>query len=190
MLKISDRAFSYLSSLDIPEVSNLVTIVEDKVQVKESKARGFYKNQKWNKFLNVSERCNFNTILSILDGKIILKDEIHLHKFEMLYEDPQLNFAVIFDSDSDFANVRKKCRNNAKLKIVKNVETEYLKHITDFFNCGNFKILLVAGQNLNKDEEIFVSPDLFRNRTRNDTCMCTKSRLCLSKSDKSNRSPP
>lgn len=179
MLKISDRAFSYLSNLNIPDMKNINDIAVNKINKKESKARGFHKKQKWNKSVTVTEKCNFNTILAILDGKIILKDEINQYEYKMLYEDPKLNYAIIFETDSDFASVRRKCRDNVRLRIVKNVETEYFKHITDFFNCGNFKILLVSSQNLQKDEEIFVSPMNFTKNIENNACVCSQESLCL-----------
>lgn len=179
MLKISDRAFSYLSSLDIPDIKDLHNIATNKINKKESKARGFHKKQKWNKSVTVTEKCNFNTTLAILDGKIILKDEIGQYEYKMLYEDPKLNLAIIFDTDCDFAHVRRKCRDNVKLRIVKNIETEYFRHITDFFNCGNFKILLVSSQNLRKYEEIFVAPRYFTNNEKNSPCVCSQETLCL-----------
>lgn len=180
MLKISDKAFSYLNSLEIPDLNNLSENIENKILKKESKARGFHKKQRWNRSLTAIKKCNFNTILAVLDGKIILKEEIERYGDAMVYKDPKLNLAIVFESNTDISVARRRCRDNVKLKIVKNVETEYFKHITDFLNCGNYKILLVSTQNLQKDEEIFISPTFFkRSAEEKDICTCSREELCL-----------
>lgn len=180
MQNISNEAFLYLSGMNIPEYSNFSEFINKKTIKKESKARGFHKKQRWNKSLLAGEKCCFNSIIKELEGMIVLKSEVKQTANSTVYYDPKLDIAIVFDEKSEMNLARRKCRNNVKIKIVKNKEVSFNKTLHDFVSCGGYKVLLVATQNIAKDEEIFVSAaDFVRYNNEKNSCICTKEEYCL-----------
>lgn len=218
-LNISDKAFSHLSGLNLPEHENLFAYKSLLVK-KDHKQKGFFKKKC--KSVNVTEKCGFGKILDVLKGRIVMTDELGVilknekAKFDqiqkekktksdtiksekkksdaskekkstsnliaankLIYTDKKLNISIIFNKETAIAFCRKKCRNNVQIKIVKNKETEYFKHVSDFLHCGNIKILLVCAQNIQKDEEVFISPDDFYHLNEQNVCACSSEDLCL-----------
>ncbi|ELA46658.1 hypothetical protein VCUG_01884 [Vavraia culicis subsp. floridensis] len=180
MWSISDKAFMYLNGLDIKEYGNLSEYAYKTVVRKEAKARGFHKKQRWNKSLLVGEKCGFNTIICELKGHIMLKEELEDPKDGTVYFDPKLDIAVAFDQQSEINLAKRKCRNNVKIRIAKNKEINFKKSLDGFARMGNYKVLLVATQNISKDDEVFLSPmDFKRYNGEKDACSCTKEEYCL-----------
>lgn len=181
---ISEKALNYLSKINIPIITSKeikkIDELKDQIYKKESKARGFHKKQKWNKSLLILQKINFNSKIINLKGKIIMKDEIDkIEKKSLIYEDPILNIFIIFENQNLIFNCRKKCRNNVNLKIYKEFDNNFFRFRKDFVENGNFKILLISTQNMQKDDEIFLDPNFFRNVDEKNVCVCGKDELCL-----------
>ncbi|ELQ75395.1 histone-lysine N-methyltransferase [Trachipleistophora hominis] len=180
MWSISDKAFVYLNGLNIMEYSNLSEYAYKNVIRKEAKARGFHKKQRWNKSLLAGEKCGFNTIICELKGHIMLKDELEQPKDGTVYFDPKLNIAIAFDQQNEINLAKRKCRNNVKIRIARNKEIVFKKSLNGFVRTGNYKVLLIATQNISKDEELFLSPmDFKRYNGEKDACSCAKEDYCL-----------
>lgn len=180
MLQITDNAFAYLNKQKIPVFDQSENELSNKTYKKESKTRGFHKKQRWNKSLTVTEKCNFNTILIELDGKICMKNELNDEKVIIVYLDPFYDIAIVFQEENEIGIARRRCRDNVKIKIMKNEETNFMKHIQGYLKTGNFRIFLISTQNIAKDEEIFLSPNHFKKYTDiKDTCTCLKEEFCL-----------